>query len=115
MLVLAPSRCEVPSCIVKAARQSNLVCDGRLVVDAAFRTFDPKILAAGPIAKFSRRSGLQGVTLISSASCLPVALLYDGLFSAFTGEGYCGVSYQDDKLTRCDCCLAQVQKLCCTP
>ena len=59
MLVLAPSRSEVPSCIVQAAWQSNLVCDGRLVVDAAFRTTDPKIFAAGPIAKFSRRSGCR--------------------------------------------------------
>ena len=34
---------------------SGLVYDGRLVVDSRFRTNDPRILAAGTIAKFSRR------------------------------------------------------------
>ena len=62
LLVLAAARNEVPSCIVKAAAQNNLVCDGRLVVDAAFRTNDPKIFAAGTIAKFSRRSGMQAMS-----------------------------------------------------
>lgn len=62
MLVLAAARNEVPSCIVKAAAQNNLVCDGRLVVDAAFRTNDPKIFAAGTFAKFSRRSGMQAMS-----------------------------------------------------
>ncbi len=59
LLVSAAPRNAVPGCIVKAAAQNNLVCDGRLVVDAAFRTNDPKIFAAGTIAKFSRRSGMQ--------------------------------------------------------
>ncbi|KAL0028967.1 hypothetical protein WJX77_008705 [Trebouxia sp. C0004] len=57
LLVVAAAKTEVPGCIVKAAAQNNLVCDGRLVVDAAFRTNDPKIFAAGTIAKFSRRYG----------------------------------------------------------
>lgn len=92
MLVLAPSRCEVPDSIVKVARQSNLVCDGRLVVDAAFRTFDPKIFAAGSIAKFSRRSGLQDAAILKPASCLPVAVPHDGLFLAIAGEIYCGAT-----------------------
>ena len=61
MLVLAAARNEVPGCIVKAAAQNNLVCDGRLVVDAAFRTNEHKIFAAGTVAKFSRRSGMQAI------------------------------------------------------
>ncbi len=65
MLVLAAARNEVPGCIVKAAAQNNLVCDGRLVVDAAFQTNDTKIFAAGTIAKFSRRSGIQAMSSYS--------------------------------------------------
>ena len=55
LLVVAAARDEVPECIAQAAGQCNLVCDGRLVVDAAFRTNDPNIFAAGTVAKFSRR------------------------------------------------------------
>ena len=60
--------------------QSNLVCDGRLVVDAAFRTTDPHILAAGTAAKFSRRySDLDVKTAfvatqpVSASSCSTAA------------------------------------------
>ncbi|KAL3144090.1 hypothetical protein ABBQ32_003882 [Trebouxia sp. C0010 RCD-2024] len=47
----------VPKCIQDAGEVGGLVCDGRLVVDAAFRTKDPKIFAAGTVATFSRRYG----------------------------------------------------------
>ena len=48
-------RGRVPRCIEHAGEAGVLVCDGRLVVDAAFRTNDPKIFAAGTVATFSRR------------------------------------------------------------
>ena len=55
-LVILTCRCTaVPAGIQQAAAQAGLMCDGRLVVDAAFRTNDSKIYAAGTIAKFSRR------------------------------------------------------------
>lgn len=37
-----------------ALEAAGLVVDGRLVVGARFETEDPAILAAGPMAKFSR-------------------------------------------------------------
>ena len=49
-------RAKVPLCIEQAGAVGALVCDGRLVVDAAFRTNDPNIFAAGTVATFSRRS-----------------------------------------------------------
>ena len=55
LVVMASATAVVPDSMVQAAAQSNLVCDGLLVVDAAFRTTDPHILAAGTAAKFSRR------------------------------------------------------------
>lgn len=75
MLVLAAARNAVPGCVVKAAAQNNLVCDGRLVVDAAFRTNDPKIFAAGTIAKFSRRSVMQAICHIHLMFCEDFCLL----------------------------------------
>ena len=55
-LVILTTPCiAVPAGIQTAAAQAGLMCDGRLVVDAAFRTNDPRIFAAGTIAKFSRR------------------------------------------------------------
>lgn len=55
-LVIVTTGCTaVPAGVQHAAAQAGLMCDGRLVVDAAFRTNDPKIFAAGSIAKFSRR------------------------------------------------------------
>ena len=48
-------RAQVPQCIEQAGEVGALVCDGRLVVDAAFRTNDPKIFAAGTVATFSCR------------------------------------------------------------
>ncbi|KAL3144843.1 hypothetical protein ABBQ38_001949 [Trebouxia sp. C0009 RCD-2024] len=50
-------RGRVPRCVENAGEVGGLVCDGRLVVDAAFRTNDPKIFAAGTVATFSRRYG----------------------------------------------------------
>lgn len=38
-----------------ALNDESLVFDGRLVVDAAFKTNDPKILAGGDLVKFARR------------------------------------------------------------
>ena len=38
-----------------ALNDQSLVFDGRLVVDAAFKTNDPKILAGGNLVKFARR------------------------------------------------------------
>ena len=55
LVVMASEGGMVADTVAKAAADSDLVCDGRLVVDAAFRTVDPKILAAGTVAKFSRR------------------------------------------------------------
>lgn len=55
-LVIVTTGCTaVPASVQSAAAQAGLMCDGRLVVDAAFRTNDSKIFAAGTIAKFSRR------------------------------------------------------------
>ena len=44
------------SCLVfaRSAGRSGLVYDGRLVVDGAFKTANPKIFAGGPLTKFSR-------------------------------------------------------------
>ncbi len=38
-----------------ALNDESLVFDGRLVVDASFKTNDPKILAGGELVKFARR------------------------------------------------------------
>ena len=38
-----------------ALNDESLVFDGRLVVDASFKTNDPKILAGGELVKFVRR------------------------------------------------------------
>lgn len=46
-------RARVFQCIQQASEVGALVYDGRLVVDAAFRTNDPKIFAAGTVATFS--------------------------------------------------------------
>lgn len=72
LLVLA-GRCNaVPRSMQQAAVQSGLMTDGRLVVDAAFRTNDPHIFAAGTIAKFSRRSA--ECCLASRFAACPCAL-----------------------------------------
>ena len=62
-------RARVPLCIEQAGAVGALVCDGRLVVDAAFRTNDPNIFAAGTVATFSRRSPLIASCLILLPSC----------------------------------------------
>ncbi|GAB5364332.1 hypothetical protein AAMO2058_000960500 [Amorphochlora amoebiformis] len=43
--------------IFDAVRQNSFVYDGRLVVNRFFETHDPHVLAAGTIARFSRREG----------------------------------------------------------
>lgn len=43
--------------VFRAANNSGLVYDGRLVVDPMFRTSDPAILAGGRLTKFSRVHG----------------------------------------------------------
>uniref|UniRef100_A0A3B3ZSJ5 CFAP61 dimerisation domain-containing protein n=1 Tax=Periophthalmus magnuspinnatus TaxID=409849 RepID=A0A3B3ZSJ5_9GOBI len=45
----------VPVYMLRSLLDSFLVVDGRLVVDRCFHTSDPRIWAAGPITKFSRR------------------------------------------------------------
>lgn len=52
---------QVDASIVEIVNNTGLVLDGRLVVDANLQTADPAILAAGPVAKFSRRYGLWGL------------------------------------------------------
>lgn len=43
--------------VFRAANNSGLVYDGRLVVDPTFRTSDPAVLAGGTLTKFSRVHG----------------------------------------------------------
>ncbi|CAM9574282.1 unnamed protein product [Scytosiphon promiscuus] len=43
--------------VFRAANNSGLVYDGRLVVDPMFRTSDPAVLAGGTLTKFSRVHG----------------------------------------------------------
>lgn len=43
--------------VFRAANNSGLVYDGRLVVDAKFRTSDRSVLAGGTLTKFSRAHG----------------------------------------------------------
>lgn len=43
--------------VFRAANNSGLVYDGRLVVDSMFRTSDPAVLAGGSLTKFSRVHG----------------------------------------------------------
>lgn len=47
--------------VFRAANNSGLVYDGRLVVDPMFRTSDPAVLAGGTLTKFSRVHGGAGV------------------------------------------------------
>ena len=67
----ATERARVPQCIQQAGAVGALVCDGRLVVDAAFRTSHPNIFAAGTVATFSRRSTLFVSFLILATSAVP--------------------------------------------
>lgn len=47
----------VPEPAFSAANDAELVVDGRIVVDKLLRTNDPRILAIGKVAKFSRACG----------------------------------------------------------
>lgn len=47
--------------VFRAANNSGLVYDGRLVVDPMFRTSDPAVLAGGTLTKFSRVHGGAGI------------------------------------------------------
>eukprot|EP00965_Chrysotila_dentata_P070657 2336258-Pleurochrysis_carterae.AAC.1 len=50
--------CDVPDVdrsLFRAFNDNSIVYDGRLVVDAAFRTNDAAIYAAGQLTKFARR------------------------------------------------------------
>ena len=73
-MVVAGGIGKVCRCIEVAAERGDLVCDGRLVVDAAFRTNDTKILAAGTGAKFSRRSPSYTLPLCACAHTTAVFL-----------------------------------------
>ncbi|KAL9644464.1 hypothetical protein ABK040_016591 [Willaertia magna] len=48
---------DVDDGILSTVNRQSLVFDGRLIVDTHFRTTDPNIFSAGPMAKFSRRFG----------------------------------------------------------
>ncbi|KAF0974831.1 hypothetical protein FDP41_006305 [Naegleria fowleri] len=48
---------DVDDGILSTVNRQSLVFDGRLIVDTQFRTTDPSIYSAGPMAKFSRRFG----------------------------------------------------------
>ena len=56
-LLVTASSPEPSSSIFQCLNDSSIIFDGRVVVDAAFRTNDPNIYAAGTIAKLSRRFG----------------------------------------------------------
>lgn len=47
--------------VFRAANNSGLVYDGRLVVDSMFRTSDPAVLAGGTLTKFSRVHGADAL------------------------------------------------------
>jgi len=54
--------CDAPSVdldMFRSLDDAGIVFDGRIVVDAAFRTNDSAIFAAGPAARFSQRYGTQ--------------------------------------------------------
>jgi hypothetical protein len=53
LLLLCDTRNADPF-VFRAVNETGLVYDGRLVVDAGFRTADSRIFAGGPLAKFSR-------------------------------------------------------------
>lgn len=52
--LLLCDRRDVDPFLFRAVNDSGLVYDGRLVVDGGFRTADAKILAGGPLCKFTR-------------------------------------------------------------
>lgn len=54
-LLLCAARADVDPEIFFAVNESGLVYDGRIVVDARFRTVDKNIFSAGTVTKFSRR------------------------------------------------------------
>ena len=67
---------------------SGLVYDGRLVVDTRFRTNDPRILAGGTIAKFSRR--VADNTLLENFNSEEVGQrLASSLMGLLTGDSAC--------------------------
>jgi hypothetical protein len=66
---MAPSTA-MANCISGA----NLVWDGRLVVDASFRSDDPAVMGAGPVAKFSRL--VAGVWQSANSARLEMALTW---------------------------------------
>jgi len=50
--------CDPP--LFKCLNDAEIVYDGHVVIDAAFRTNDPDVYATGDIAKFSRRYAREG-------------------------------------------------------
>ena len=50
--------CDPP--LFKCLNDAEIVYDGHVVIDAAFRTNDPDVYATGDIAKFSRRYASEG-------------------------------------------------------
>ncbi|CAD7695519.1 unnamed protein product [Ostreobium quekettii] len=62
-LLVACDAPDVDPGLFRCINGSGLVYDGRLVVDARFRTNDDRIYAAGSIAKYSRELGRTGLQL----------------------------------------------------
>jgi len=48
---------DVSPWVFSSLNDAGIVCDGRVVVDGAFRTTDHHIYASGTVAKLSRRYG----------------------------------------------------------
>jgi len=70
--------------VTAALEAAGLVADGRVVVGPAFETKDPCVLAAGPMAKFSRRCRVPQVCLEHHNSREVGARLADAVASAAT-------------------------------
>ena len=77
LIVLCGNPAIDPS-IAALARDAALVLDKGIVVDGAFRTNDPCVLAAGPVARFSSRYGqdlrMRHMHSVEVGECLGMAI-----------------------------------------